>query len=106
MSVLTITTENFDEEVMSCQKPVLLNFWAPRCGPCRMVAPILHKLAEERPDIRFCEINVDEQPELAAEFEVTSIPTLVVMDGGAIVGQTVGARPKEIILEMLSFDLD
>lgn len=104
MSVLTITNENFETQVLNCQQPVLLDFWASWCGPCRMVAPIIEKLAEERPDITFGKVNIDQQPELAAQFGVTAIPTLVVMDGGAIVAQAVGARPKEMILEMLNFD--
>ena len=104
MSVLKITNANFEAEVMNSEKPVLLDFWAPWCGPCRMVAPVIDKLAEERPDVKFGKINVDEEPQLAAQFGVVSIPTLVVMDGGAIVNMAVGARPKEMILEMLNFD--
>ena len=85
-------------------KYILLDFWSPWCGPCRMVAPVIDKLAEERLDVKFGKVNVDEEPQLAAKFGVVSIPTLVVMDGGAIVAQAVGARPKEMILEMLNFD--
>ena len=104
MSVMTITKQNFESEVMNSEQPVLLDFWAPWCGPCRMVAPVIDKLADERPDVKFGKINVDQEPELAAKFGVVSIPTLVVMDGGAIVSQAVGARPKEMILEMLNLD--
>ena len=104
MSVLKITNANFEAEVMNSEKPVLLDFWAPWCGPCRMVAPVIDKLAEERLDVTFGKVNVDEEPQLAARFGVVSIPTLVVMDGGAIVNMAVGARPKEMILEMLNFD--
>ena len=104
MSVLKITNANFEAEVLNSDKPVLLDFWASWCGPCRMIAPVIDKLAEERLDVKFGKINVDEEPQLAAQFSVVSIPTLVVMDGGAIVNMAVGARPKEMILEMLNFD--
>ena len=104
MSVLKITNANFEAEVLNSDKPVLLDFWASWCGPCRMIAPVIDKLAEERPDVKFGKINVDEEPQLAAQFGVVSSPTLVVMDGGAIVNMAVGARPKEMILEMLNFD--
>ena len=101
MSVLTITKNNFQEEVIRSEKPVLLDFWASWCGPCRMVSPIVDEIAAERGDIKVCKINVDEQPELAAQFGVMSIPTLVVMKEGKIVNQEVGARPKNAILSML-----
>lgn len=104
MTVNHINRTNFSAEVIGSEKPVLLDFWAPWCGPCRMVAPVIDKLAEERLDVKFGKVNVDEESQLAAMFGVVSIPTLVVMDGGAIVAQAVGARPKEMILEMLSFD--
>ncbi|MBP3654690.1 MAG: thioredoxin [Oscillospiraceae bacterium] len=104
MSVLTITKDNFEAEVLNSEKPVLLDFWATWCGPCRMVSPIIDKIAEERLDIKVGKINVDEQPQLAAQFGVMSIPMLVVMKDGAIVNKAVGARPKEMILDMLSFD--
>ena len=104
MSAIHINNQNFKNEVLHSDKPVLLDFWAPWCGPCRMVAPVIDKLAEERLDVKFGKVNVDEEPQLAAKFGVVSIPTLVVMDGGAIVAQAVGARPKEMILEMLNFD--
>ena len=101
MSVLTITKNNFQEEVIRSEKPVLLDFWASWCGPCRMVSPIVDEIAEERTDIKVGKVNVDEQPELAARFRVMSIPTLVVMKEGKIVNQEVGARPKNAILSML-----
>ncbi|MDD6967402.1 MAG: thioredoxin [Firmicutes bacterium] len=101
MSVLTITKNNFQEEVIRSEKPVLLDFWASWCGPCRMVSPIVDEIAAERGDIKVGKINVDEQPELAAQFGVMSIPTLVVMKEGKIVNQEVGARPKNAILSML-----
>ena len=101
MSVININKNNFQEVVMHSDKPVLLDFWASWCGPCRMVSPIVDEIAAERSDIKVCKINVDEQPELAARFGVMSIPTLVVMRNGKIVKQVTGARPKAQILAML-----
>ena len=101
MSVKNITAENFEKEVMNSPKPVLLDFWAPWCGPCRMVGPIVEEIAAERSDIVVGKVNVDEQSALAAQFRVMSIPMLVVMKDGKIVNQTVGARPKAQILSML-----
>ena len=101
MSAVNINSANFSMEVMNSDRPVLLDFWAPWCGPCRMVVPIVEEIARERPDIRVGKINVDEQPELAGKFGVMSIPTLVVMKNGKIVRQTMGARPKNAILSML-----
>lgn len=101
MSVIHITQNNFESEVLNSNKPVLLDFWASWCGPCRMVAPVLDEISAERPDIKVAKINVDEQPELAGQFRVMSIPTLVVMKQGKITNQSVGARPKEAILAML-----
>ena len=101
MAVIEITKENFENEVVKSDKIVLLDFWAPWCGPCRMLSPIVDEVAEEHPEIKVGKINVDEQEELAAEFGVFSIPTLVVMKDGKIVEQTAGARPKAQILAML-----
>lgn len=101
MSAININKSNFQNEVMNSDKPVLLDFWAPWCGPCRMVVPIVEEIAEERSDIRVGKVNVDEQPELASQFGVMSIPTLVVMKNGRIVNQVMGARPKQAILGML-----
>lgn len=102
MSVLHITKENFENEVLKSDRPVLLDFWASWCGPCRMVSPIIDEIAEETADKKVCKINVDEQPELAQAFGVMSIPTLVVMKDGEVVGQSVGVKSKEAILQMLN----
>jgi len=102
MSVLTITKDNFQKEVVESEKPVLLDFWASWCGPCRMVSPIVDEIAEERTDIKVGKINVDEQQELAVKFGVMSIPMLVVVKNGEIVNQSVGARPKAQILDLLA----
>ena len=101
MSVININKNNFRNEVLDSEKPVLLDFWASWCGPCRMVSPIVDEIAAERGDIKVGKVNVDEQPELAAQFGVMSIPTLVVMKGGKVANQMVGARPKSQILAML-----
>lgn len=101
MSVITISKANFQTEVLHSEKPVLLDFWAPWCGPCRMVGPVVDEIAGERTDLKVGKINVDEQPELAAQFNIMSIPTLVVMKHGQVVSQMVGARPKAQILAML-----
>ena len=101
MAVITITKENFEAEVLKSAQPVLLDFWAAWCGPCRMMAPVVEEIAAERPDIKVGKINVDEQPELAGQYRVMSIPTLLVMKGGKVVNQMVGARPKAQVLAML-----
>ena len=102
MSAVNIDLNNFREEVLLSDKPVLLDFWAPWCGPCRMVVPMVEQIAAERPDIKVGKVNIDEQFELAREFGIMSIPTLVVMKDGKIVRQSTGARPKNQILEMLN----
>ncbi len=101
MSALSITKDNFQEEVINSKKPVLLDFWASWCGPCRMVGPIVDEIAGERSDVKVCKVNVEEQRELAAAFKVMSIPTLVVMKEGKIVNRAMGARPKDQILALL-----
>ena len=101
MSALNINKENFQVEVLESDKPVLLDFWAPWCGPCRMVVPIIEEIAAERADIKVGKVNVDEESELASKFGIVSIPTLVVMKDGKIVNQAMGARPKDAILELL-----
>ncbi len=102
MAVITITKDNFEQEVLHADRPVLIDFWASWCGPCRMVSPIVDEIAAETNDKKVGKINVDEQPELASAFQVMSIPTLVVMKDGKIVKKSVGARPKAEILEMLN----
>ena len=101
MAAININQNNFHNEVMNSERKVLLDFWAPWCGPCRMVVPLVEEIAKERPDIKVGKINVDENPELAKQFGVFSIPTLVVMENGKIVRQEQGARPKKAILSML-----
>lgn len=101
MSVITLTKENFEQEVLRSDKPVLVDFWASWCGPCRMVSPIVDEIAEERSDIKVGKVNVDEQQMLAAQFSVMSIPTLLVFKNGQVVNQAVGARPKQQILALM-----
>lgn len=101
MSAMTITKDNFNQEVIKSDKPVLLDFWASWCGPCRMVSPILDEIAKEKADVKVCKINVDEQSELAAAFNISSIPTLVVMKNGKVTNSVMGARPKKQILSLL-----
>ena len=101
MAAININMNNFQDEVMNSDKKVLLDFWAPWCGPCRMVVPLVEEIAVERPDIKVGKINVDENPELASRFGIMSIPTLLVMENGQIVNKAMGARPKKAILEML-----
>ena len=101
MSAININKNNFQNEVLNSDKKVLLDFWAPWCGPCRMVVPIVEEIADERPGIKVGKINVDKEVELASQFGIMSIPTLVVIEKGKIVNQAMGARPKEAILGML-----
>lgn len=102
MSVLKITKENFESEVLKSDKPVLLDFWAQWCGPCRMLSPTVEEVAGETPNVKVGKVNIDEQPELAQAFGVMSIPTLVVMKNGKMVNRTVGVRPKSAIVSMLN----
>ena len=101
MAAININKNNFQSEVLNSDRPVLLDFWAPWCGPCRMVVPIVEEIAEERADIKVGKVNVDEQPELAGQFGIMSIPTLVVIKDGKIINQSMGAKPKEAILALL-----
>lgn len=101
MSVININKNNFQEEVMNANQPVLVDFWAAWCGPCQMLGPVIEEIAAERNDIKVAKVNVDEQPELASQFQVMSIPTLIVIKDGQIVNKSVGAKPKDQILKML-----
>ena len=101
MAALNVHKEIFEKEVLQSRQKVLLDFWAPWCGPCRMVAPILDEIAQEREDIKVCKVDIDEQPELASRFRVMSVPTLMVMKEGRIVEQSIGAKPKHQILAMV-----
>lgn len=101
MSGMAINQENFADEVLNAKKPVLVDFWAEWCGPCRMMAPVLDQLAERHPDVRVVKVNVDEQPELAARFQVTGIPTLVLFRDGQKVASSVGVRPLDELERML-----
>lgn len=101
MSAIHINKENFQQEVLHSDKPVLVDFWASWCGPCQMVLPIMDEIADERSDIKVCKINIDEQKELARQFRVMSIPTLAVFKNGEMVNRSTGAKPKEQILQMI-----
>lgn len=101
MSVIELTAENYEAEVMKSDKPVLIDFFATWCGPCRMVSPIVDEIAAERDDIKVCKVDVDEQPQLASQYGVMSIPTLVVVKDGKVAAQNIGAIPKDGILKML-----
>lgn len=101
MSAITLTKDNFEAEVLQSDKPVLVDFWAEWCGPCRMLAPTVHEIADERTDIKVGKIDVDKEPELAQQFGIMSIPTLIVFKEGKAVAQSSGVRPKQAILDMI-----
>lgn len=101
MSVLTITKDNFESEVLKSEKPVLLDFFATWCGPCRVLSPIIDAIAEEHDEIKVGKINIDEEPELATTFEVMSVPTVFVIKNGEVTNKSTGARPKAQILALL-----
>ena len=101
MSVIAVTNETYEQEVLRSDAPVIVDFWASWCGPCRMLAPILDQVASERPDVKIAKINVDEQMELASRFGIVSIPTLIVFKNGQPVNKSMGVKPKADILAML-----
>lgn len=101
MAVITVTKENFEQEVMKSEKPVLVDFWASWCGPCKMLSPIVDEVSDEVSTVKVCKINVDEQMELARKYRVMSIPTLILFENGTIKKQTMGYMPKEEVLKFL-----
>ena len=100
MAVVELTKENFDEEVLKSDKPVLVDFWAAWCGPCRMVAPVVEQIANENPEYKICKVDVDSQPEIAGRYQIMSIPSLFVFKDGKVHNQTVGVQSKENLLKM------
>lgn len=101
MAIVTLTSENFETEAVQSDKPVLIDFWASWCGPCRMLSPIVDEIAEERDDIKVCKVNVDDEEELAAQFGVMSIPTLILMENGKVKNTSVGYKPKKDVLAFI-----
>jgi thioredoxin 1 len=102
MAALHITKENFENEVLKSDKPVLVDFWASWCGPCQMLLPVIEELSSQVSNAKICKVNVDEQPELATQFKIMTIPTLLVIKNGKVVSTSIGAKPSKAILEMLN----
>lgn len=101
MAAFELTNENFQKEAEQSEKPVLIDFWAPWCGPCKMLLPVIESLADEVQDTKICKVNIDEQPELAGKFGINTVPTLLLMENGAVTANSIGFRPKQEILEMI-----
>lgn len=101
MGAIVLTKENFKQEVLEAQVPVLVDFWATWCGPCQMMGPVVEELAQENPDVKVCKVNVDEEMELAREYRVMSIPTFLVFKNGEVTGRTLGVQQKEELLELM-----
>lgn len=103
MAVLTLTKQNFNSEVLSSEVPVLVDFWAPWCGPCRMIAPVVEEISQEKGDtLKVGKVNIDEHPELAEKYHVMTIPTLMLVDKGKVTASSIGFRPKQSILELIN----
>ncbi len=101
MSVITLTSSNFEEEVIRSEKKVLIDFWAAWCGPCRMMSPVVDEVADETDSVKVCKVNVDDEPEIAMKYGIMSIPTLLVVENGEVTGKSVGAVPKEEVLALI-----